>query len=132
MLVTNICSFSQNVSCELPLTTLIMWARFNVSPAKALNSDKSFGKELTLSESDIILFVFNSFPNKPWILLVSHTSLLKTLWKKEKLLITSNFSFSTLFSTCLEKFLPSSSNLKLSSENSFNLEESKICCLRKG
>ena len=35
----------------------------------------------------------NSFPNKPWFLLICSTSLLKTLWEKEKLLITSNFSF---------------------------------------
>ena len=35
------------------------------------------------------------FPNKPWFLRVCSRSLLKTLWgKKEKLLVTSNFSFS--------------------------------------
>ena len=34
------------------------------------------------------------FPNKPWFLCVCSTSLLKILWEKEKLLITSNFSFS--------------------------------------
>ena len=34
------------------------------------------------------------FPNKPWILHVCSTSLLKTLRGKEKLLVTSNFSFS--------------------------------------
>ena len=33
--------------------------------------------------------------------------------------------------THLEIFLPLSSNLKLSSANSFSLEESKICCLGK-
>ena len=38
--------------------------------------------------------VINPFPNKPWFLRVNSTSLLKTLWEKEKLLITSNFSFS--------------------------------------
>ena len=45
--------------------------------------------------------VFNStvlllspFPNKPWFLRVCSTSLLKTLWEKKKLLVTSNFSFS--------------------------------------
>ena len=38
--------------------------------------------------------MFNPFPNKPWFLRVCSTSLLKTLWEKEKLLITSNFSFS--------------------------------------
>ena len=37
---------------------------------------------------------FNPFPNKPWFLRVRITSLLKTLWEKEKLLVTSNFSFS--------------------------------------
>ena len=36
----------------------------------------------------------NPFPNKPWFLRVWSTSLLKTLWEKEKLLVTSNFSFS--------------------------------------
>ena len=30
----------------------------------------------------------------PWFLRVCSTSLLKTLWEKEKLLVTSNFSFS--------------------------------------
>ena len=36
----------------------------------------------------------NSFPNKPWFLCVCSTSLMKTLWEKEKLLVTSNSSFS--------------------------------------
>ena len=36
----------------------------------------------------------NPFPNKPWFLRVCRTSLLKTQLEKEKLLITSNFSFS--------------------------------------
>ena len=36
----------------------------------------------------------NPFPNRPWFLSVCRTSLLKTLWEKEKLLVTSNFSFS--------------------------------------
>ena len=39
-------------------------------------------------------FSFNPFPNKPWFLRVCSRGLLKTLWEKEKLLITSNFSFS--------------------------------------
>ena len=38
--------------------------------------------------------VVNPFPNKPWFLHFSRKSLLKTQWKKEKLLVTSNFSFS--------------------------------------
>ena len=38
--------------------------------------------------------LFNPFPNKPWFLRVCSSSLLKTLGEKEKLLVTSNFSFS--------------------------------------
>ena len=41
-----------------------------------------------------ILKSFYPFPNKPWFLRVCSTSLFKTLWEKEKLLVTSNFSFS--------------------------------------
>ena len=37
-----------------------------------------------------------------------------------------------MFSTSLDNFHPFSSNLKLSSANSFSLEESKICCLVMG
>ena len=69
---------------------------------------------------------------RPW-----ETSLLKTLWEKEKLLVTSNLlqaisPFPTVFSTHSDNFLPFSSNLKLSSANSFSLEESKICRLVMG
>ena len=35
----------------------------------------------------------NPFPNKPWFSRVCSTSLLKTLWEKEKLLVKSNFTF---------------------------------------
>ena len=34
------------------------------------------------------------FPNKPWLLCVCSTSLSKTPWEKEKLVLTSNFTFS--------------------------------------
>ena len=37
---------------------------------------------------------FNHFPNKAWFSRVCSTSPLKTLREKEKLLVTSNFSFS--------------------------------------
>ena len=38
---------------------------------------------------------FNTpFPNKPWFLRVCSKHLLKALWENEKLLVTSNFSFS--------------------------------------
>ena len=42
--------------------------------------------------------VFNPFPNKLWFLRVCRTSLLKTLWEKEKLLVT-------VFSTRFDNFL---------------------------
>ena len=38
-------------------------------------------------------YKINPFPNKPWFSCVWYTSLLKTLWEKDKLLVTSNFSF---------------------------------------
>ena len=50
---------------------------------------KSKGSSEKMFENKI-----NPFPNKPWFLHVCSTSLLKTLWEKEKLLVTSNFSFS--------------------------------------
>ena len=43
---------------------------------------------------DAYVFFFNPFPNKPWFLRVCGICLLKTLWEKEKLLVTSNFSLS--------------------------------------
>ena len=70
--------------------------------------------------------LFNAFPNKTWFLRVCRISLLKTLWEKEKLLVTNDFSFPTVFSTHLDNSLPLSPKLKLSSANSFSLEESKI------
>ena len=40
------------------------------------------------------MLIYYPFPNKPWFLHGCSVSLLKTLWEKEKLLVTSNFSFS--------------------------------------
>ena len=40
------------------------------------------------------IYRLNPLPNKPYFLRVCSTSLLRTLWKKEKLLITYSFSFS--------------------------------------
>ena len=36
----------------------------------------------------------NPYSNKPWFLRICSTCLLKTMWEKEKLLVTSNFFFS--------------------------------------
>ena len=73
----------------------------------------------------------NPFPNKPRVLCVCSLSLLKTLGKK-MLLIRSNFFFSNSISVGIwVNFLPFSSNLKLSSANSFSMGLSKICRLGK-
>ena len=56
---------------------------------------------------------FKSFPHNPWFSRVSSTCLFQTLWKKEILLVTSNFSFSHSVSNLFGDFLPFPSNLKL-------------------
>ena len=65
----------------------------------------------------------------PW-----DTSLLKTLWeiKRRNCSQRAISPFHSVFSTYLDSFMPFSSNLKLSSANSFSLEESKICRLVMG
>ena len=73
----------------------------------------------------------NPFPNNPWFLRVQYRSFENTVGKGE---IAHNEQF-LLFPQCfltIQNFLLFSSNLKLLSENSFNLEESKICHLGKG
>ena len=76
---------------------------------------------------------FNPFPNKPWFLRVCSTSPLKTLWEKEKLLITSNFSFShSVFYPFreLSSIFCQIQNCRL---QLFSVWKSlKICCLGKG
>ena len=73
----------------------------------------------------------NPFTNRPLFPRVCSTRFLKTLWEKEKLLVTSSLSFSH------GVFHPSGETstifikLKLSSANSFKLEDSKICRLGK-
>ena len=75
---------------------IIILATFNLSSANAFNLVKlkkklPFGLELTLSQTS------------PGFLRVCTSSLLKTLWEKEKLLVTSNFSFSySVFYRCGE------------------------------
>ena len=63
---------------------------------------------------------------------LQYKSLENTEGKGEIALNEQFLLFPTVFSTLLENFLPFSSNLKLSSANSFSLEEYKICRLGKG
>ena len=95
-----------------------------------LNPDQSQEKMLQRMPKQIYLSRFlltHSHNNtfwRPW-----ETSLLKTLWGKELRAISP---FPTVFSTRLDNFIPFLSNLKLSSANSFSMEESKICRLVMG
>ena len=82
---------------------------------------------------EVHLDVYCPFPSKAFFLCVCSTSDLKTLWEKEKLPITSNFSFfHTVFyplggpATIFIKFKI------IVCIYSFSLEELKICHLRNG
>ena len=96
-----------------------------------LSKLKTFADDKFKAAVMMIFACVNRFPNKPWFLGVWSTSLLKTLWEKEKLLVMTISPFPTVFSTLIGNFTPFSSNSKLSSAKSFSLEESKICRLGK-
>ena len=73
-----------------------------------------------MTKNTVFLYPFR---NKNWFLRVCSISLLKTLWENEKLLVTSNFSFSHSVFYPFEELSSFSLNLKMSSANAFNLEE---------
>ena len=64
------------------------------------------------------------FSNKPWYSHVCSTSHLKTLWEKEKLLITSNFSFSHNVSSSLWKLSAIFIKFEIIRYKLFQLEDS--------
>ena len=69
----------------------------SMCPSNKMSIHVSVYKILVILCLKLLYFCFNCinpFPNKPWFLRVCSTSLLKTLREKEKLLVTSNFSFS--------------------------------------
>ena len=66
------------------------WSIFADARVNKVKYGKFFNSRADNSDSSGPI---NPFPNKPWFLRVCSTSLLKTLWEKEKLLVTSNFSF---------------------------------------
>ena len=72
---------------------------------------KSSPREKINLPHESVCCLTNLFPNKPWFLRVCCTSLLKTLWEREKLLVTSNFSSRPSVSTHFDSWLPFSSNL---------------------
>ena len=66
---------------------LLFLGQQNLDPSKLeAPADDSF-------EISCLSLTLNPFPNNPWFLHVCSSSLLKTLWEKEKLLVMSNFSF---------------------------------------
>ena len=86
------------------------------------------GKTLTLrTQTDR----FNPFPNKPWFLCLQYKSFENTAGKEEIAHNEQFFLFQQCFLPVSKNVLPFPPNLKLSSENSFRLEESKICRLGK-
>ena len=115
MLVTSIFSIPENVfysirdrNCNL---SFIQFVIFNHT---------QFYHVITLSKTN------------PCFLHVRSTSFLKTLLEKEKFLFTHTiFCFLQCFLPFCGNFLSISSHLKSSTANSFNLDESKICCLVK-
>ena len=82
MLATSIFSFYPKMFYIISRVNLKFSVSFIFLSANALNW------------TGLQLCCFNPFPNKSWFLRLCNTSLLKTLWEKEKLHVTSNFSFS--------------------------------------
>ena len=76
--------------------------------------------------------LLNSFPNKLWFLCVCSISLLKTLWEKEKSLVTSNFFFSRSVFYPFGEDSAICIKFEIVVSDSFSLEESKICFFGKG
>ena len=78
---------------------------------------------------------FSQMHSDPLFFYVSAEQLFENTVEKEEIACKQAISlFSTVFPTALENFTPFSSNLKLSSANSFSLEErtSKMCRLGMG
>ena len=85
MLVTSFFSFSHNVFYSSQNKfKFFSHIYFAVCEYSQFGKDKNF----------VILERVDPFPNIPWFSHVCSSSLLKTLWEKEKLLIMSNVSFS--------------------------------------
>ena len=73
------------------------------------------------------------FPKQALVFYVATVQVtLKTPWEKEKLLLTSNFTFSHRVFYPFDALLAIFTKLKLSSAKSLSLGKSKICRLGKG
>ena len=74
---------------------------------------------------------FNPFQKSPGFYMSAVQGFSKHFRQRRQCSLRAMSPFPTVFSTCLKNFPPYSSNLKLSSANSFSFEESKICRLGK-
>ena len=96
----DVCSRSSNIYfCyeSSGINDLTLYQTRNCLRDKRFNSlpnDKYVNQSRLKIHKKTITICLNPFPNKPWFLRVCNTSPLKTPWEKEKLLVTSNFSFS--------------------------------------
>ena len=90
---SRVCSLSL-LKTQWKKEELLVTSNFSFPPAFFTLLAKFLPVSSSFKSSSANSFSFNPFPNKPWFLRVCSTSLLKTLWEKEKLLIASNFSFS--------------------------------------
>ena len=79
---------------ELCLGTLFGKSRKHYGKRRKCWLPPAFSPFPMMFSKTFFLSVVNPFPNKPGFLRVCSTGLLKTQWEKEKLLVTSNFSFS--------------------------------------
>ena len=125
-------------------THMYITANLNLLPKK-----KMLAQEIGISNAGLKLQCNFSFSSNVFMSLLrqrylthSHTMTpsatpgKQTFWqhcgKRRNCSLRAISPFPTVFSTRLDNFLPFSSNLKLSSANSFSLEASKICRLVMG
>ena len=103
---------------------------FKILSTICFNWDKSkilsFGKELGIE------MLFKPFPKQALVLTCLQKRSFENTVGKGEIARKAISPFPTVFSTPLESFLPFSSNFKLSSASSLNLEFFRFCRLGKG
>ena len=126
------CGKRRNSSLRAISPFPIVFSTLSENPAIFIKFDIVVCKLKNFDESEIVIWErVNPVPNKPWFLHVCSKSLLKTLWEKEKFLITSNFFFSHSVFYSFGELCHFHQNLKLSSANSLNFVESEtVVCER--
>ena len=80
----------------------------------------------------VLYLLFNPFPKKTLVFMYLQYKSFENTKGKGEIARNEQFLLFPVFSTGLENFMPFSSNLKLLSANSSNLDESNICRLGKG